>query len=438
MERGRPRPQSSLLSSLRPDACRIQAAMHLRTSLAAAHLLLAATVLSAADWPQYLGPTRNAAYAGTDLADVWPKEGPPVAWQKKLGTGWAGPIVASGKAVVFHRIADQELVECLDAKTGKELWKQSFPTRYTDNFGFDNGPRATPCVADGRLFVFGANGNLHAMDFTTGKPLWSVDTQKDFSADKGFFGFACSPLVEGKALLVNVGGKNGAGIVAFDTATGKVLWQAPDDEASYSSPIASTVNGQRHALFFARHKLVSLDPANGKVHFTFPWGPKMQASVSAAVPVMSGDIVFISAGYGAGAATLRMKPAGVEKLWSGEEQLTAQFVTPVLRDGFLYGFEGRVDTGPRPELRCVELATGKVRWSTDKVTHGGIILAGGELLIASDSGELVRVAAAPKAFSEKSRAQILGREGRAQPALADGLLLARDKTKLVAVDLRKR
>jgi outer membrane protein assembly factor BamB len=412
--------------------------MHLRTLLAAVSLFVAATVLPAADWPQYLGPTRNAFYAGADLADAWPKEGPPVAWQKKLGSGWAGPIVSGGKVVVFHRVADQELVECLDAKSGKELWKQSFPTRYTDNFGFDNGPRATPCVADGRLFVFGANGNLHAMDFATGKPLWSVDTQKDFSADKGFFGFACSPLVEGKMLLVNVGGKNGAGIVAFDTSTGKILWQAPDDEASYSSPIATTINGQRHALFFARHKLVSLDPANGKAHFTFPWGPKMQASVSAAVPVVSGDTVFISAGYGAGAAALRVKAGGVEKLWSGEEQLTVQYVTPVLRDGFLYGFEGRVDTGPRPELRCVELATGKVRWSTDKVTHGGIILAGGDLLITSDSGELVRVAADPEAFSEKSRAQILGREGRAQPALADGILLARDKSKLVSLDLRKR
>lgn len=411
--------------------------MHL-TARACLCLLWSALILPAADWPQFLGPTRNASYAGNDLADTWPKDGPPIAWQKKAGTGWAGPVAAGGKVILFHRVASQEVVECLDAKSGKELWKQEFPTRYADNFGFDNGPRATPCIAEGRVFVFGANGNLHALDFATGKPLWSVDAQSDFSADKGFFGFACSPLVEGKALLVNVGGKNGAGIVAFDTATGKVLWKAHDEEASYSSPLAATIGGQRHALFFARHKLVSLDPANGQVRFAFPWGPKMQASVSAAVPVVSGDTVFISAGYGAGAALLRVKAGGVDKLWSGEEQLTAQYVTPVLRDGFLYGFEGRVDTGPKPELRCVELATGKVRWSTERVVHGGIILAGGELLIASDSGELVRVAADPKTFAEKARAQILGREGRAQPALADGLLLARDKTKLIAVDLRKR
>ena len=412
--------------------------MHLRAPLAALNIFLAAVTLPAADWPQYLGPTRNAAYAGPDLAEVWPKEGPPAAWQKKLGSGWAGPVASGSKAVLFHRVGDQELVECLDAKSGKELWRQAFSTRYTDRFGFDNGPRGTPCIADGCVFVFGANGNLHALDFATGKPLWSVDAQADFGADPGFFGFACSPLVDGNKLLVNVGGKNGAGIVAFDTATGKVLWKAHDEEASYSAPIAATISGQRHALFFARHKLVSLDPANGKVLFTFPWGPKMQASVSAAVPVVSGDTVFISAGYGAGATALRVKPGTVEKLWSGEEQLTAQYVTPVLRDGFLYGFEGRVDTGPKPELRCVELATGKVRWSTERVVHGGIILAGSELLITSDSGELVRVAADPKAFVEKARAQILGREGRAQPALADGFLFARDKTKLVVMDLRKK
>lgn len=417
-------------------ACRIQAAMHLRATIAV--LTLASLSAAAADWPQFLGPTRNAAYAGPEVAEPWPKEGPPMAWQKKLGTGWAGPVAAGGKVIVFHRIANEELVECLDAKSGKELWKQAFPTHYTDRFGFDNGPRSTPCIADGRVFTFGADGNVHALDFATGKSLWSINAAQDFTADQGFFGFACSPLVEGNRLLLNIGGKSGAGLVAFDTATGKVLWQVRDDEASYSSPVAATIAGQRHALFFARHQLVSLDPANGKVRFTFPWGPKMQASVSAAVPVVSGDSVFISAGYGAGAALLRVEAGGVKTIWSGEEQLTAQYVTPVLRDGFLYGFEGRVDTGPRPELRCVELATGKVRWSTDRVTHGGIILAGSDLLITSDSGELVRVAADPKAFAEKARAQILGREGRSQPALADGLLLARDKTKLVSVELHRR
>lgn len=401
-------------------------------------LLASLSLGRAADWPQFLGPTRNAIAAGADLAETWPKDGPPVTWQHKLGSGWAGPVIAGGKVIVFHRVGGQEVVECLEAATGKAMWKQAFTTSYVDNFGFDNGPRGTPCVADGRVFVFGANGNLHTLDFATGRPLWSVDAQKDFGADKGFFGFACSPLVEGRSLLVNIGGKDGAGLVAFDPATGKVLWKANDEEASYSSPITAIINGQRHALFFTRHHLVSLDPASGTARFRFPWGPKMHASVSAAVPVVSGDTVFISAGYGAGAAALRVKSGAVDRLWSGEEQLTAQYVTPVLRDGFLYGFEGRVDTGPRPELRCVELATGKVRWSTTRVPHGGIILAGRDLLITGDTGELIRVNADPKEFVETGRAQILGREGRAQPALADGRLFARDKTKLVAVDLRKR
>ncbi|NBV25430.1 MAG: alcohol dehydrogenase, partial [Proteobacteria bacterium] len=196
--------------------------MHLRATLAA--LTLVSISAFAGDWPQFLGPTRNAAYAGPELATAWPKEGPAIAWQKKAGSGWAGPVVLGGKVILFHRLGDQEVVECLDAKSGKELWKQTFPTRYTDRFNFDNGPRATPCIADGRLFVFGANGNLHALDFATGKPLWSADAQEDFGAEQGFFGFACSPLVEGKMLLVNIGGRNKAGIVAFDTATGKVLW----------------------------------------------------------------------------------------------------------------------------------------------------------------------------------------------------------------------
>ncbi|NBP86664.1 MAG: hypothetical protein EBU54_16360 [Mycobacteriaceae bacterium] len=145
------------------SACRIQAAMHLRATIAV--LTLASLSAAAADWPQFLGPTRNAAYAGPEVAEPWPKEGPPMAWQKKLGTGWAGPVAAGGKVIVFHRIANEELVECLDAKSGRELWKQAFPTHYTDRFGFDNGPRSTPCIADGRVFTFGADGNVHALDF---------------------------------------------------------------------------------------------------------------------------------------------------------------------------------------------------------------------------------------------------------------------------------
>src|SRR5882757_7639579 len=155
---------------------------------------------------------------------------------------------------------------------------------------------------------------LHCLDLATGKKLWSVNAKTQFQAPKGFFGIACSPLVEGNALLLNIGGGNGAGIVAFDKATGKVLWKTSNDEASYSSPVAATINGQRYACFFTRNGLVALDPGNGKIQFQYPWRPAMSASVSSATPLVIDDLIFLSASYETGAILLRVKNNSVEKV----------------------------------------------------------------------------------------------------------------------------
>ena len=164
-------------------------------------LVGAAPVAHAQDWPQFLGPTRNGKYAATDFTTVFPKAGPPVVWKKTIGQGFSGPVVADGKLILFHRVGDKETVECLDSATGKEIWRFDYPTHYRDDFGFDEGPRSTPSISAGRVYTFGAEGMLHCLDFATGKKLWAVDTHQQFDVRKGFFGAACSPLVEGRAVL---------------------------------------------------------------------------------------------------------------------------------------------------------------------------------------------------------------------------------------------
>src|SRR5690242_9946908 len=386
------------------------------------------------DWPQFLGPTRDGVYAGSDLATSWPKEGPSVVWRKKIGQGFSGPVTSSTKLILFHRLNNSEVVECLDAGTGKSLWSFDYPTAYRDDFGFDEGPRATPTIADGRVFTFGAEGMLHCFELQTGKKVWSVNTKTEFAAPKGFFGMACSPLVEGASVLLNIGGMNGAGIVAFDKNTGKQIWKATDDEASYSSPVAATLNDQRYAFFFTRRRLVALDPATGKVFFDFPWQPRIHASVSAATPLIIGNLVFLSASYGTGAVLLRVTNNRAEKVWSAEESLSNHYATSVYHDGFLYGFDGRQELGPN--LRCVELKTGNVRWSEDRFGAGTVTLAGDYLLVLKEDGELLLAHASPGGFKPAARAQILPNGVRAYPALADGRLFARSKDALVCVDLR--
>jgi outer membrane protein assembly factor BamB len=408
-------------------------------ALIAAEALFAATT-HANDWPQFLGPTRNGIYAGGDLAEVWPKDGPPLVWQKQVGQGFSGPAVASGKLILFHRLNDKETIECLVAATGKTIWSFDYPTAYRDDFGFDEGPRGTPAIADGRVFTFGAEGVLTCLDFATGKKLWSVNAKTDFHAPKGFFGFACSPLVEQNNVLLIVGGRDEAGIVSFNKTDGKVLWKATDDEASYSSPIATTLNGKRYALFLTRAGLAAADPITGKLPFQFPFSPPIRTSVSAATPVVVGDFVFLSTAYGTGATLLKIEETGPEKIWSADKALSIHYATPVHHNGFLYGIHGRTDPGfePPASLRCVELATGKVRWQQESFGAATITLAGDQLLILTEKGELIRAPVSPDSFKPSARAQALPTQVRAYPALADGFFYARSKDKLACLDLRRQ
>lgn len=410
----------------------------------------------AVDWPQFLGPDRNGVSADTNLALTWPKEGPKILWKTKVGEGWSGPVVSSNRVVVFHRLNDKEAIECLNATNGVRLWRAEYSTTYRDDFGFDEGPRATPAVEAHRLFTFGADGILNCWDFSSGANLWRVDTRKEFNNAKPFFGIACSPLVEGNAVILNIGGSEGAGIVAFEKATGKVRWKATEQEASHSSPVSATIDGQRYAFVFARGGLVALRPNDGKVLWDFPWQPRIQASVSAATPLIvdleervpdlssrngtrgtrpSSTGIFISASYGAGAALLRFNMSKPEVIWSGDDLLSNHYATSVHQNGFLYGFDGRQEQ--RCHLRCVELKSGKIRWSEDQFGAGTLMVVRDKLLILTERGELLLAHAAPEKFAPISRAQILGVDVRAHPALARGLFYARDKGMLVCVDLRQ-
>jgi outer membrane protein assembly factor BamB len=399
-------------------------------------LILAAgcALAEAEDWPQFLGPTRNGVYTGNDLAAKWPAAGPAVVWKKEVGQGFSAPVVAQGRLILFHRLADKEVVEALDAATGRPIWSFDYPTHYRDDFGFDEGPRAAPAISAGRIYTFGAEGTLHCLDFATGKKIWSVDTQSQFKVSKGYFGAACSPLVEGDRVLMNIGGSGGAGLVAFDTATGKTLWTATNQEASYSSPVAATINGARHVIFFTRAGLVDVDPASGKVRYQFPWRARMQASVNAAAPIVVGDMVFLSSSYGTGAVLLQIGASGLKQIWSSDDALTNHYATSVYKDGFLYGYHGRQEEGP--SLRCIEFKTGKVRWNVDGFRAGSITLAGDRLLILKEGGELVMAAASPTEFKPLATAKILPAVIRSYPAIADGKLYVRNEKTLVCLNLK--
>ncbi|MBI3046729.1 MAG: PQQ-like beta-propeller repeat protein [Acidobacteria bacterium] len=406
------------------------------------HLLLASVVLALAagarlaaeDWPQFLGPQRDGVYRGPAIAESWDPQGPRVVWRKQVGQGFSGPVVVQGRVILFHRVGNEEVVEALDARTGATQWRYAYPTSYRDDFGFDEGPRAVPVVAGGVVYTFGAEGQLHAIDLAKGTRIWSEDTMRRFKVPKGFFGAAGSPLVEDGRVLANIGGTT-AGVVAFDAKSGKVLWTATSDQASYSSAVGATIGGRRLAIFLTRAGLVALDPASGMVQFQRPWRARMAASVNAATPLVIGDLIFVSAEYGPGAGVLRVAGSTLSELWTSNDVLTNHYATTVHHAGYLYGFHGRQEFGQ--SFRAVELRTGKVRWSEERFLAGTVTLAGDRLVVLRERGELVIAPASPEGFRPLARAQILSGVVRAYPALSDGFLFARNENTLICLDLRR-
>src|SRR5579863_2016495 len=397
-------------------------------------LLLTCAGVRGEDWPQFLGPSRNGVYSASDIRATWAKTGPVRVWKIEAGQGFSSPVVAQGRLILFHRVENRAVVECLDARTGHRIWASEYPTDYRDDFGFDEGPRGTPAIAGGKVYTFGAEGVLQCLDFATGKRLWSVDTRQKFGSSKGFFGVACSPLVDDGRVLLNLGGSNGAGIAAFDGNTGKTVWTATNDEAGYAAPVVATIGGARHALFFTRAGLVDIEPATGKIRFQFPWRSRSHASVNAAAPVVVGNLVFLSASYGTGATLVQIDGAGVKQLWASDDALSNHYATSVYRDGYLYGYHGRQEYGQ--SLRSIELKTGKVQWNVDGFGAGTVTLAGDRLLLIRENGELVMAPASPKEFRPIARAQLLPAVVRSYPALADGKLYVRNERTLACFEVK--
>jgi len=397
-------------------------------------LSLLCEAAAAADWPQILGPNRDGHSRETGLNWNWGPDGPPVLWSRPVGAGFAGVAVAGNLAVLFHRVEDQELLLALDPKTGKELWNFAAPTRYRDDFNFDPGPRCVPLIVGETIFALGANGDLHAVEAATGKKRWHRNLRDDYAAPKGFFGVAATPILIQDRLLVNVGGPR-AGIVAFDPASGKELWKATDDPASYSSPTAATIQGHLRAIFLTRTGLVVLDPTNGKVQFQRYFRSRLDASVNAATPLVWNDQVFLTASYGVGAALWNLAGTEIEEIWANDRTLSCQYNTPVRVGDYLYGVDGRADLG-NAKLRCVEWATGKIRWNRDNFGVAALIAVDGSILAVTEAGELVAFHADPEAYRERARVRVLSKPTRALPALADGRLFLRDEKNLVCLNLK--
>ncbi len=395
--------------------------------------LFAQSDVRGGDWPQIMGANRNGISVEEKLADKWPADGPRSLWEAKIGSGFAGVAVAGGVAVLFHRVADEDTLTAYDAESGKPLWSQGFPTSFQPAIVEDDGPRAVPTIHQGRVYALASAGGLYCVDIKTGKPVWQRQTQTEFHVPSAYFGAGSSPLVEGKTLILNVGGdKDRAGVVAFDLNTGKTVWQTTSEQASYSSPIVTTLDGQRVLLCVTRLNFLSLDPATGKELARTPFGQR-GPTVNGAVPVMIGQRVLLTASYGIGAELLNLSRSKLDVVWT-DEVLSSQYTTPIVHDGAVYGIDGRQDGGPI-SLKCFDPETRKVHWTKPGLAYATLIAADGKLLVMHTNGS-ARLAALDKtAYRELATASLLRGTTRALPALAQGRLYVRNEQTLMCVQL---
>jgi outer membrane protein assembly factor BamB len=389
----------------------------------------------AGDWPQILGPQRNGVAEGEKLDKLWTgTKGPKEVWKMPVGSGLAGVAVSGRTTYVVHRKGDQELLEAVDALTGTKKWKATWPTDYRDTIAGDNGPRCVPLVHEGHIYALGAAGNLACVHSIDGKIVWTKNIASEYKAPLGYFGVGSTPIIDSGVLIVNVGGPSEkAGIVGFDPKTGDELWKSVVDTASYSSPVATTVDGVRHVLCITRLKCVSLDPKNGNVRFEFPFGAR-GPTVNGATPLVIKNNLLVTASYGVGATFAKIEATSAEIIWSGDDILSSQYSTPVFSDGYVYAVDGREDAGSA-RVRCFDPFKKTIAWEKEEFGLATPILVGKKLLLMKTNGTLVVIAAEPQGYHELAEAKLFDDTTRALPALANGLLYVRDSGTLKCFNL---
>ncbi len=427
---------------------------------------LALATVHADDWPQWLGPQRDAVWRETGIIEKFPAEGPRYRWRVPIGGGYAGPAVAKGRVYVTDRQLPQgatnpanpfargaipggERVLCLNEADGKIIWQHQYDCPYTVSYAA--GPRTTPAIHDGKVYTLGAEGNLLCLDAEKGTVLWAHDLKVDFNIQTPVWGFAGHPLIDGKKLICLVGGQDSVA-VAFDKDTGKELWRALGaKEPGYAPPMIFEFGGKRQLIVWHPEAVSSLDPETGKVYWAYPLTPSVRAGMTIPSPRQSGDLLFLSSFYN-GSLMLRVDSEKPTLVWRSKkvsetdtDGLHSVMATPLLEDGHIYS------PCSYGQFRCLKMETGERIWETFAPTAGKstrwgnafIVKNGARCFLFSETGDLIIAKLTPEQYQEISRTHLLDPTNRdpgrlvvwSHPAFANKSVYARNDREIVCVSL---
>src|SRR5262245_16782170 len=375
-------------------------------------------------WTSYRGPNRDGRYEELPVLTSWPAGGLTPIWKQPVGIGYASFTVADGVAFTIEQRRRQEIVVAYDLNTGRELWTQGWNAEYTDSTG--DGPRATPAWDDGRLYALGATGELRCLDARTGLVIWGKNILTENGASNLPWAMAASPLIVDDKVIVQPGGSNGNSVVAYNKSNGAPVWKSLNDRQAYVSPMLVTLGGRRQILTVTAVRVVGLAPESGELLWSYPWETDMGINVSQPI-IVSANRFFISSGYGKGAALVEVNGGNARTIWENIN-MKNKFNSSVLHQGHVYGLDEGI-------LTCLDVNTGERKWKGGRYGYGQLILAGGNLIVITDTGELALVRAAPDQFSEIARFQAIEGKTWNYPAIARGLLLVRNANQMAAYDI---
>ncbi len=380
-------------------------------------------------WTDFRGPRRDGRYTQAPVLTSWPASGLAPVWSQPVGGGYASFVVAQGRAFTIEQRREREVVAAYDAANGRELWTHGWDARFAEAMG-GPGPRATPTWHAGRVYALGATGRLWTLDAATGDVVWQRDILRDAQADNLPWAMAASPLVVDDLVVVQPGGPRGWSVVAYDRATGDVVWHALDDVQAYTSPMTATLAGVRQILTVTAQRAVGLRVDDGTLLWDFAWVTPTVPSMAQPI-VLGDDRVFLSAGYGHGAAVIEVTRTddrlAAREIW-GNQRMKNRFSSAVLHEGYIYGFDESI-------LACVDAATGERQWKGGRYGYGQLLLADGHLVVLTERGDLVLVRATPAGHEEVARSAAISGKTWNVPALAEGRLLVRNAREMAAFDL---
>ncbi len=404
-------------------------------------LTLVSTGVVAGSWPQWHGPTRDCRIASDDPVPTnLPKDLKPV-WKIAVGGGFSSPVVADGKLVYLDENGGREVAHLIDAKTGKEVWQTPFAARFEDEWGA--GPRSTPFLDGDRVYAQSCNGEFRCLNLADGKTIWGVNFEKDYGvkflgskANEGTAtrrGNSGSCLVDGEAVIVPVGNTEGATLVCFNKLTGKEIWRVGSDEAAYSSPAVVTLAGVRQVVYLSADSLMGVDRASGKQLWRVPL--VTNAKRHACAPVILGDTITVNSHtFGTICFKITKEGSGFKAVeaWVNKDLKTNLGTAAGVGD-YLY------NQGANKDFACFSAKTGELKWSQSgfglgRKDYSSTIVAGKNLLVLTEDGTLLLLAANPEKYTELSRLQVCGNTW-SFPAYTGGRLYVRDGRQLVCLDL---